>query len=155
MVFIDEDAEALINLGYAISAGEVSRAELEAMEWFQHPKTETESRYKKTFLQVLDEMEASNAISGQDPEDEITHLMFERAKELGFDIDNPSRENYEEVTRSEAYRQRVERMTEEDKKRNMEENPVKPTQAEIDEMDDFGQYVSWILKHNGKESGQA
>ena len=88
-----------------------------------------------------------------DPEDESTHLMFERAKELGFDIDNPSTENYETVIRSEVYRQRVERMTEEDKKRNMEsmeKSPVKPTQAEIDEMDDFGQYISWILKHNGK-----
>ena len=151
--FIDEDAEALINLGYAISAGEVTRADLEAMEWFQHPKTETEIRYKETFLQVLDEMEARNAVSYSDPEDEVTHLMFERAKELGFDIDNPSRENYEEVIRSEVYRQRVERMTEEDKKRNMEsmeKSPVKPTQAEIDEMEDFGQYISWILKHNRK-----
>lgn len=156
IIKIDEDAEALVNLGYAISAGEVTRADLEAMEWFKHPKTETERRYKKTFLQVLDEMEARNAVSYSDPEDEVTHLMFERAKELGFDIDNPSRENYEEVIRSEVYRQRVERMTEEDKKRateGTERDQIKPTQAEIDEMDDFGQYISWILKHNGKAPG--
>ena len=118
--FIDEDAEALINLGYAISAGEVTRADLEAMEWFQHPQTKTERQYKKRFLQVLDEMEARNAVSYPDPEDAITGMMFERAKELGFDIDNPSRENYEDVIHSEVYRQCVERMTEEDKKRNMD-----------------------------------
>ena len=34
----------------------------------------------------------------------------------------------------------------------------KPTKAELDEMDDFGQYISWLAKNNpkndaGKESG--
>lgn len=33
-----------------------------------------------------------------DPEDRVTELMFQRAKELGYDVDNPSKDNYEKVT---------------------------------------------------------
>lgn len=34
-----------------------------------------------------------------DPEDKVTEMMFKRAKELGYDVDNPSVENYEKVTK--------------------------------------------------------
>ena len=125
MIFIDEDAEALINLGYAISAGEVTRADLEAMEWFQHPKTKTQRRYKKEFLHVLGELEAGNDVLYPDP---IPPIPI------------PSEEETEALRKGSSASDK-------------ERNTVKPTQAEIDEMDDFGQYVSWILKHNGKAPG--
>ncbi len=50
---ISEDAEALINLGYAVAAGDVTLKDLEAMEWFREPKTEVERHYKELFLKTI------------------------------------------------------------------------------------------------------
>ena len=44
-----------------------------------------------------------------DPDEEITGKMFERAKELGYDVDNP--------TTGDVYRQQTKRMIEAEKKR--------------------------------------
>ena len=44
-----------------------------------------------------------------DPEDEATQKMFERAKELGYDVDNPKTGN--------IYREQTKKMIEAEKKR--------------------------------------
>ena len=50
-----EEAEALINLGYAVAAGSVTLEALNTMDWFVEPKTELERHYKNLFLHTLRE----------------------------------------------------------------------------------------------------
>lgn len=121
---ISKAVQRRLELCCAVCNGEVSREDLDKLEWIMKPKTAEDLRFRRELLRVIE------AEPDGDPEDRETGMMFVRAAALGYDLDHP--------LTGDAYREMVDRF----------EKAFIP--APDSDFDDFGEYVSWRIEQEKK-----